>query len=77
MMHRLREAMRDGGLTPLGGSGSIVEADETYFGKQESPKPSEQRKGRPYIHKGGGPAGKRAVLALVERGGRVRSFHPQ
>lgn len=76
--HRIREAMRDGGLVPpLGGNGGIVEADETYFGKQENPQPSVHRKGRPYT-KGGktGPSGKRAVIALVERGGRVRSFHP-
>src|SRR4029079_9138439 len=76
MAHRIREAMRAGGLSPLGGEGKIVEADETYFGKQENPTPSKKRQGRPYIHKGGGPAGKRAVVALVERGGRVRSFHP-
>ncbi len=31
MMHRLREAMRTGGLEPLGGEGKIVEADETYY----------------------------------------------
>jgi len=55
----------------------VVEADETYFGQVENPQPSKQRKGRPYT-KGGksGPSGKRAVVALVERGGRVRSFHP-
>jgi len=77
MAHRIREAMRDGGLSPLGGPDSIVEADETYFGPQENPKPSKQRGNRPYT-KGGksGPAGKRAVVSLVERGGRVRSFHP-
>lgn len=77
MMHRLREAMRTGGLEPLGGEGKIVEADETYFGKVENPQPSAKRKGRPYT-KGGksGPSGKRAVVALVERGGNVRSFHP-
>src|SRR5205085_3959425 len=77
MMHRLREAMRTGGLGSLGGDGKIVEADETYFGQQENPQPSKQRKGRPYT-KGGksGPSGKRAVVALVERGGRVRTFHP-
>ena len=74
MTHRIREAMRSGELAPMGGSGP-VEADETYFAKQESPQPSKQRKGRPYIHKGGGPAGKRAILALVERGGDVRMFH--
>jgi transposase-like protein len=79
MFHRVREAMRRGGLDlpPLGGEGQIVEADETYFGKQETPQPSPQRKGEPYkSRRGRGPAGKRAVIALVERGGSVRSFHP-
>ena len=54
-----------------------MEADETYFGQQENPEPSHKRKGRPYT-KGGksGPAGKRMVIALVERGGSVRAFHP-
>lgn len=27
MAHRIREAMRDGGLAPLGGEGKVVEAD--------------------------------------------------
>jgi transposase-like protein len=31
--HRIREAMRDGKLTPMGGSGGIVEIDETYHGQ--------------------------------------------
>src|SRR5438270_257838 len=31
--HRIREAMRDGSLAPMGGLGSFVEADEAYFGK--------------------------------------------
>jgi transposase-like protein len=80
MCHRIREAMRPDdmpGSDPLGGKGKIVEADETYFGPQENPQPSKKRKGRPYT-KGGrsGPSGKRAVVSLVERGGRVRSFHP-
>ena len=76
LSHRVREAMRDA-LAPIGGAGGVVEADETYFGKQDDPQPSKKRKGRPYITKrGSGPAGKRAVVALVERGGRVRSFHP-
>ncbi len=29
MGHRIREAMRDGSLAPMGGGGGIVEADET------------------------------------------------
>lgn len=78
--HRVMEAMRRGGLDlpPLGGEGQVVEADETYFGRQEKPQPGKQRKGRPYIRGMGkaGPSGKRMVIALVERDGRVRSFHP-
>ena len=34
MMHRIREAMRVGGLAPMGGEGSTVEIDETFIGKQ-------------------------------------------
>lgn len=74
MMHRLREAMRTGGLEPLGGRGKVVEADETYFGKAETLHVSKARKGRPYT-KRGHFMNNRPILALVERGGRVRSFH--
>ncbi|HHY49949.1 MAG TPA: IS1595 family transposase [Alphaproteobacteria bacterium] len=75
MSHRIREAMREGGLGPLGGNGSIVEADETYFGKTAE-QPTVTAQGKPYkSKKKGGPAGKRAILGLVERGGRVRTFH--
>lgn len=45
MAHRIREAMRTGGLAPLGGGGKIVEADETYYGKAETHHVSPQRKG--------------------------------
>src|SRR5271168_921713 len=33
--HRIREAMRDGSLAPLGGNGATVEIDETAFGRTE------------------------------------------
>jgi transposase-like protein len=81
MCHRIREAMRDDSATgsdPLGGKGKVVEADETYFGDvPEAKRPKRNTKGGKFT-KGGrsGPSGKRAVVALVERGGRVRSFHP-
>lgn len=79
LCHRIREAMRDGGLSgPLGGEGKIVEADETYFGDvpEKSRRVSPQRKGRPYTKKGrSGVGGKRSIVSLVERGGNVRSFH--
>jgi transposase-like protein len=64
MMHRIREAMRTGGLAPMGGGGKTVEADETYFGRLEGV-PKMQR----------GFTHKNVVLTLVERGGSARSFH--
>ena len=77
MGHRIREAMKAGGFTVLGGpdGSGIVEADETYFGKMEKPRISPQRKGRPYKVGSRGPRDKRAIVALVERGGNIRSFH--
>jgi transposase-like protein len=74
MCHRIREAMRNGGLAPLGGNGKIVEADETYHGRVENPR-TRATTGLPYT-KSGKAANKRAIVALVERGGRVRTFHP-
>jgi transposase-like protein len=77
MGHRIREAMRDGSLSPLGGSGKVVEADETYFGDiPESQLRKFKTSGKPMSKDRRGPGKKRAVLSLVERGGRVRSFHP-
>src|SRR4051812_45441662 len=73
MMHRLREAMRTGGLEPLGGDGKIVEADETYFGKREEEYTSPWRR-KPKSH--ARSKNNRPIVALVERGGSVRSFHP-
>lgn len=75
MGHRIREAMRDGSLAPMGGNG-IIEMDETYFGPTTKDHVSPSRKGRPFT-KGGktGPRNKRAIISLVERGGIVRSFH--
>ena len=55
MSHRIREAMRTGGLTPMGGNGGVVEVDETYIGVKQG---ATQRKA--YHHKV-------AVLSLVDR----------
>jgi transposase-like protein len=63
MMHRIREAMREGKLGPLGGEGKFVEADETFTGGKA--------KNRAYKS----PPPKEPVFALVERGGKVRSYH--
>jgi transposase-like protein len=63
--HRIREAMRVTGVTPMGGAGKVVEVDETFYGRlQGAPK-----KGRSAW------ANKNVVLTLVERGGSARSFH--
>ena len=74
MSHRIREAMTEPNPAPLGGEGKIVEADEAYHGKKETPAPSLSRKGRPYIKKGKANE-KRAIVALVERSGEVRVKH--
>jgi transposase-like protein len=74
LMHRLREAMRTGDLEPLGGKGKIVEADETYFGKAETQHVSPNRRGRPFT-KNRKLKNDRPIVALIERGGSVRSFH--
>jgi transposase-like protein len=64
MCHRIREAMKGGGSDgPLGGPGSVVEADETYVGGKARNRATRK------------PAAKKAVVALVERDGHVRSFH--
>src|SRR3982750_1812275 len=67
MSHRLREAMRDGSIGPLGvghGVGNAGEAEETFIGRKEG---AETPKGG-YSHKN-------AALALVERGGKVKCVH--
>jgi len=75
--HRVMEAMRRGGLEPmLGGSGMIVEANETYFGRHDQPVALNKPRTTPYTKKGWKDKGKtRAIVALVERGGSVRTFH--
>lgn len=75
MSHRIREAMRDGNLGPLGGEGKTVEADETYLWNATDQSPSQHRKGRPLLKRKAGTSNKRAVLGLIERGGSVRTFH--
>lgn len=68
LMHRIREAMRDGSLAPMGGDGAVVEVDETAIGRTEgAPKRGPALRGRSSF--------RNTVLTLVERGGSARSFH--
>jgi transposase-like protein len=69
MSHRIREAMRSGGLESLGGDGKIVEADETYIGRMRG-----MRKTRGPSHEPRATSHKIKVISLVERGGEVRSM---
>ena len=62
MAHRIREGLREGNLSPMGGGGGVVEADETFIGRKKG-----ERKRYGYEHK-------MKVLALVERGGKARSM---
>jgi hypothetical protein len=61
MSHRLRDAMTTINVGQIGGSGKIVESDETFIGKKKG------------FEKGPGAAHKMVVHSLIERGGQVRS----
>lgn len=68
LTHRIREAMREGDLSPFGAGGGIVEVDETFIGVDRTKKPKGEKKGRGYAHK-------HKVLSLVDRDtGRQRSM---
>ena len=62
MSHRIRTAMKDNNLPPLGGDGEIVEADETFIGRKAG------------VTKSRGIADMRTVFSVVDRKtGEVRS----
>lgn len=63
MSHRIREAFRKGSLGQLGGGGKVIEADETYWGRQ------------PGLRAKQGGSGRHKIVSLVSRQGEARSFH--
>lgn len=71
MSHRIREAMTSDNSGLLGGGGSTVEVDETYWGNTH-----QSKLGKLVGTKQGGHQ-KEKIVSLVERGGSVRSFHVQ
>jgi hypothetical protein len=74
LAHRIREAMTNPKPTPLGGKGKIIEADETYTGNARRSRVRQTFKtGEGWTTSGGRIAHKWKVVALVERGGEVRS----
>ena len=60
LCHRIRKAMQEMEISPLGGQGQIVEIDETFIGGKK-------------LRKGvkAGKDAKISVLGMVERGGRL------
>lgn len=74
MMHRIREAMRATNDEPMGGFGKFVEADETYVGGKASNRNATARR-RKVVGQAAPMGDKQPVMSLVERGGKVRSFH--
>jgi transposase-like protein len=66
LCHRIRESMAEaapGESGGFGGEGKVVEVDEAYVGGKG--------KNRAFRE----PAPKKAIISLVERGGRASSFH--
>lgn len=60
MAHRIREAMAPASGAKLGGAGMVIEADETELSPSRKSKPRPRGRNKKFV-------------ALVERGGRVRS----
>ena len=70
LCHRIRESLRETNPALLGGQNQVIEADETYIGGKETNKHKSKRKDGMQ-----GGKGKEPVFSLVERDGKVRSYH--
>lgn len=70
MCHRVREAMREEAFSQLGGAGKVVEADETYYGREDG-----VSKRKNHAKAGAALVEANKIVSMVERGGKVRSFH--
>jgi len=70
MMHRIRLAMQSGSLMKLGGSGKIVEVDETFIGGLSRNMHADKRARRIKAH---GPKDKTIVVGVLERGKKIHT----
>lgn len=68
MTHRIRKAMETRSMEPMGGSGKIVEADETFWGTSAVGERNKR------VGRNSGTAEKMKIVSLIERGGKARSF---
>lgn len=73
MMHRIRKAMQSGSFMKLGGSGKIVEVDETFIGGLSRNMHKEVRARK---IQGTGGRDKTLVVGFLERGGKVHTSVP-
>ena len=77
--HRIREAMKDNILPPLGGTGATVEVDETFWGQQPFEYHNDAQEGRGGRKQAGwkrkrGTGSMMKIITLVERDGHARSI---
>ena len=77
MAHRIREAMERAAFDPLGGKArSLKPTKPITVAIDKAKRRTTTTHGKPFKAGGkSGPSNKRPILSLVERGGRVRSFH--
>jgi transposase-like protein len=72
MLHRVRLAMQTGSFRKLGGSGTEIEADETFIGGKAR-NMHKDVKARRITGMGQGAKDKLIVMGILERGGHVRT----
>ncbi len=70
MMHRLRNALQQGSLVKLDGSGAPIEVDETFIGGKAR---NMHRDRRARCIQGTGGNSKTIVMGMLQRGGKVKA----